>query len=601
MKYLVVFILLILFIGCVRSDRWIDERSFETMFEAAGGIDTEVFAPEIRFENNTFYLSTLTEDAVMRYSLDDASLSCSSGFEYLSPITIEKSVTLRAITCKEGLPGSAISVRTIENPCTWTGIIKGVIGTEITNDSSGTLYIAGHIDELFYNVPVNFGASWGNEDTRIFSEESIFITRINSDGTYGYTRTVTSNAGDILITSIDTDSGNNLYICGQYQGEIDFAGDWGASDIKPAPSNYYIGSFIMKISRDGDYQWTRVFQSSDHVSISANDVHAGGSVVYLTGTFAVSSPYTTTPESELDYNFAQDWDLEDIKQVNNAEHAFVTFIESDGSYGWTKRLGEVDSRCSGVAVTAATDETVYISGLTYGPMNFAADWEGTDYKDTNITSAFITKINYNGSYGWTKLLVHSDEKRAIGIGIYALETDGNDNIYIGGTSRCYDCIYGYDWGADDTINVNSSAFLTQIDNSGVYIDTFSIGGQYTSLAGIAFDSESNYYLSGSAFNTGAGDLDPGPGVDSNYETGHTFIAKFDDNDNFQWGRTQGIGYIDTASGLSIDSEDSIYFMATLVKSTSNSTSTVLFDEEWVISDFITVKNEYNTLIMKIAP
>ena len=70
------------------------------------------------------------------------------------------------------------------------------VGRSVVVDSSNNfVYITGSFSGT--NVDFDYGTGAGEEDFHTSVNEDIFVTKINSDGTYGWTRTMGGDGSDI--------------------------------------------------------------------------------------------------------------------------------------------------------------------------------------------------------------------------------------------------------------------------------------------------------------------------------------------------------------------------------------------------------------------
>ncbi|MDH4205121.1 MAG: SBBP repeat-containing protein, partial [Desulfobacteraceae bacterium] len=139
------------------------------------------------------------------------------------------------------------------------------------------------------------------------------------------------------------------------------------------------------------YSWTKTMGGTDHDYGQAVVVDSSGNV-YVTGYFRGTA------------DFNPDIAVTDNHTSAGEEDIFLTKINSDGSYGWTKTMGGADQDY-GQSVVVDGSDNVYITGYFRGTADFNPDIAVTD----NHTSAgeediFLTKINSDGSYGWTKTM-----------------------------------------------------------------------------------------------------------------------------------------------------------------------------------------------------
>nr|NIN00103.1 hypothetical protein [candidate division Zixibacteria bacterium] len=85
-------------------------------------------------------------------------------------------------------------------------------GWSATVDSSGNVYVTGE-----FQGTVDFDPGAGIDNHTSAGDEDIFLTRINSDGTYGWTKTM--GGADIdRGWSATVDSSGNVYVAGDFQG-----------------------------------------------------------------------------------------------------------------------------------------------------------------------------------------------------------------------------------------------------------------------------------------------------------------------------------------------------------------------------------------------
>ena len=112
----------------------------------------------------------------------------------------------------------------------------------ITVDSNGNLYAVGR-----FVGTVNFAVSFGGTDNKTsVGTYDGYITKINADGTYGWTKTFGSTNWD-GANDITLDSDENIYVTGSFVETVNFASDFGGTDNKTATSQ---DGFVMKIEKE---------------------------------------------------------------------------------------------------------------------------------------------------------------------------------------------------------------------------------------------------------------------------------------------------------------------------------------------------------------
>jgi hypothetical protein len=203
----------------------------------------------------------------------------------------------------------------------------------------------------------------------------IFLTKINSNDSYGGTKTIGSGAGvnnqlglDLLIKS----DGSFYYV-----GSIEKRNGSGAVDMDPTtgtdtknPVNSFPGDFfITKMNSENSYAWTKLWSGT-----------------------GISNAWSITTNSNVDYYIAGyfngtiDFDLGagvDNKTALGTQDVFVMKFNADDSYAWTKTFG------------GTSMNTVYTCVRAYGKSIYLCSYfNGT--VDFNLSSSTVSKTSSGG-------------------------------------------------------------------------------------------------------------------------------------------------------------------------------------------------------------
>ncbi len=444
----------------------------------------------------------------------------------------------------------------------WTKIMGGTSGDNgwaITTDSSGNVYVTGD-----FLGTVNFGLDFGTTDIKTGAGQvDIFITKINSNGTYGWTKIMGGNLFDDRGHAITTDSSGNVYVTGDFWYSANFGLDFGTTDTKTSAGQQDI--FITKINSNGTYGWTkRMGGTSQDLG---NDITTDSSGnVYVTGSFGGT------------VNFGLDFGNTDIKTGGGT---FITKINSNSAYGWTK----VISGTSGNGIVIDSSGNVYLTGDFQGTVNFGLDFGTTDSKiSAGSWDIFITKINSNGTYSWTKVMGGTLWDAGNGIA-----TDSSGNVYLTGDFQGT-VNFGLDFGTTD-IKAGGGTFITKINSNGTYGWTKVISG--TSGNGIVIDSSGNVYVTGQLYGTVNFGLDFGT-TDIKTSAGiwDIFITKVNSNGTYGGTKIMGATSDDHGYGITTDSSGNVYV-------TGSFQGTVNFGFDWGITDIKTSLGVYDIFITKL--
>lgn len=154
-------------------------------------------------------------------------------------------------------------------------------GRGIASDAQGNIYVTGY----FSNTIIFDGPGGTDGRTTLDGHSSLFITKFNHDGSYGWTKITDTTNGYSYGSSLAADSHGGIYITGTVSGTVIFDGP-GGTDISTVPDDIDGISYLMKYNSDGSYGWTQTSYSSDGQSFGggvAADVHDN---IYVVGYFS---------------------------------------------------------------------------------------------------------------------------------------------------------------------------------------------------------------------------------------------------------------------------------------------------------------------------
>jgi hypothetical protein len=403
--------------------------------------------------------------------------------------------------------------------------------TSVTTDSTGATYAAGS-----FMGTVNFAGSSGN-DSATTQHQAMYITKHNLDGSYAWTRTIDmSNDSSVTIVTpsgVATDSNNDVYLAGNFRGNVVYDGPGG--DHSQITGPYNVGTFITKYSSNGTYLWTQtILAPPTTTSIEANAVAVDASGnVYLAGNFA-GGEYDTT------MNFDQTGGGTDYHtDPNGSEESFLTKFSASGSYDWTQTSETTNgfANIQGVAIDPSGD--VYVTGNFSETVNFAgASGNDTQTDPSGNGSVFLTKFSTSGTDEGTKVFISSSTPTSSASLSTGIAIDANGNVYISGNytgAVNFAGASGNDTQTDPNTVQEDDAFLTKFSASGSYDWTQSYpvaSGDSAASDGVTTDQDGNIYT---LTDTG----------------GNGIITRYDANGNTIWNVS-----FDTTNGFALLSNSS---------------------------------------------
>ncbi len=433
----------------------------------------------------------------------------------------------------------------------WTQTIGGTRKEEsnsITVDSHNNIYITGKFQGV-----IDFNFTDDNNPYTDFdfdeyysggqNKNALFITKLNNNGSYGWTRVI--KGGDSLEgISVKTDSNDDVVITGVYSGIVDFnfgeSVDLHTSEISPVFQTYTNDIFTTKISKNGEYLWTNTVggnhtEEAKGIFIDENDD------IYIVGSFQTIN--TGEEETKIDFDPG---DSTDEYASGHASSGFISKYNGNGEYLWTRVIKGTSS--NKVNSITGRNGSIFITGSYKGTVNFNFN-NATDQRTSNgKEDIFITKLNSEGEYFWTKTFGGTDSDSG-----NAIFTDDDGYVYIAG-SFIYTVDFDFTDGVNEKTSIKRDAFITKIYENGEYKWTKTINASSDVDINSLVAGDFNIYVTGYFIES----LNYSPMISSNGEQ-DIFIAKINkDSSDYVW--LEGFGGIGTDIGtsLALDSFNNIY-------------------------------------------
>lgn len=346
------------------------------------------------------------------------------------------------------------------------------------------------------------------------------------------------------IYSIATDLSGNIYTVGFFHDTVDF---------DPGPNSFKLyeklGFFILKLDSNGSFKWVK--------TLSGTIQNIAKVIVMKDQNVLIAGNYTGSVDFDPDAGVVK-LTVSTI-YVNNAQNAFLCkYNGNSGSLIWAKEFRTDKNSVELTDVTADNDGNL----LSCGYYDYIVDLDpGSGTNKHNVANegfqeGFVSKLNSDGTFIWGKSF------EASSLQMYAITTDLNNNVIIGGT---FYAIVDFDPGPGEQIESsgNSDLFLLKLNTSGSFqwVRVLRVDPISTSLIhNVLTDPMNNILVSG--FFQDSVDFDPG--LDK-YKLGSgqfiksAFISKYSNTGDFIYAKKVGNGFaITEAMGIGIDRSGNVY-------------------------------------------
>ena len=386
-------------------------------------------------------------------------------------------------------------------------------------DKSGNVYITGWSN-----------ASWNGPNNELplnaySSTNEVFILKLDKNGAYQWHTFYGSGSSG---QSIAVDGAGNVYVTGYSSAP------WNGPSGQ-APRNAYGNIHVLKLNKDGAYQWHTFYGNIEGYGVTAD---SGGNV-YVSGS-AYFNWYG--PDSQYPLNW----------HPGGSQAIVVLKLNGNGQYQWHTFYGANSQATTGEAIALDGSGNIYVTGFNdfswsgpngQGPLNPAP---------SNSQNIVVLKLDSTGTYKW-----HTFYGAANGASAgYSIAADANSNVYLTGYANG-----GWNGPADEAPLSNysgySDLFVLKLNDSGTY-QWHTFFGPGNGGYGIAVGSNNHVYATGYS-NT----LWNGPsGQPPLNGTSGICILDLNSGGAYQWhafyGSRSNIYNTDAGHGIAVDSIGNIF-------------------------------------------
>ncbi|HEX2786460.1 MAG TPA: SBBP repeat-containing protein [Ignavibacteria bacterium] len=298
----------------------------------------------------------------------------------------------------------------------WGKVFTGkVVETaySITSDNNGNVYFTGGFTSgklNFENVSLtNAGMEYASED--------VFVAKMNSTGNIEWA--ISGGGADKEQgKKIGVDKNGNVYVTGEYKGDIVFGDKKISSASKGSPD-----IFLLKLDKDGKILWLKSYGGKQSDEVGDMSVDPDGNI-YLTGHFGKVATFGG-------------YEYKAFSEING--DAFIVKLDEGGEVKWLKQIGGKgrggqNSLQFGNTISVSKSKYIYAGGWFLGHVRFT-DTVITSYDFDNNNrrkSIYIVKYDSEGNRYWIKEHANKNVNNSSDGKITAMDTDYSGNIIAGG-------------------------------------------------------------------------------------------------------------------------------------------------------------------------
>jgi len=367
-----------------------DPGTGTTNVTAVGGQDA--FVEKLDSTGKLVWVKTFsgtTNEKATSITLDASGNPIITGW-YQGTVDFDPSSTVNNLT-SQGAEDAFIVKLSGNGAFQWAKTVGGTgsdQGFSIITDTVGNIIVGGLFSGTADFDPsagvANLQTSYGNQD--------IFISKYDANGNCVWAKGVigqTNNSKE--IHDIETDSNNNVLLCGTFLGKIDLDPGAGVYSITNASSNY--NGYFVKLDSTGTFQWAQQIASSV-ASRAISIAYDLADNIYITGMFHQTVDFD--PTSAV------------FNLTSNGQHdTFLEKLTPNGKLTWAKSWGG-DNDDYSFSVKVDINNRIKIAGVMGSPKvdfdpspNISPVTNQGSYPTSDI---YVSLFEPNGDFYGVKIL-----------------------------------------------------------------------------------------------------------------------------------------------------------------------------------------------------
>jgi Beta-propeller repeat len=407
--------------------------------------------------------------------------------------------------------------------------------TRIAADNVGNVYVAGNFTGTIDVDPSttakrNFTSKGGTD---------VFVATYGFNGQLVWARQLGGTAND-AATDITFDGAGNVYICGNFNGTVDFdPGTPVVSGTAAAGGS----AFVWKLGFAGAHVMTRTIGGGSTSATSLAVDPLGN--IFVSGSFKAKADFDPSTATSF------------LETTNTNGAAYAWRLNYNGLLTYARAFqstGLIDT----TAIAADGAGNLYLGGSFTGKADFNPGTAVVNVDSGTQRSAFLVKLTFGGNYWWSQTLRNTTA--ASTSAIIGLGFDNIGNIYASGNLTG---VVDFDPSATKTFNLTSAGltdgFVWKTDPNGTGLFAGRFGGVNADTVTDFFVDKFGNTTTVGTF-SGTADFDPGTPV-ANLVAGvsDTFVVKLSQTGSLLYTRSLGGGTSNTnVTGVWADGFGNIY-------------------------------------------
>jgi hypothetical protein len=296
-------------------------------------------------------------------------------------------------------------------------------GFALYADASGNVFLTGQYTSSTMTILNSDGTTFTTFPT---AGTDTFLVKYNTSG-FGQWATRLTSPGTDVGRGIGMDSSGNLYLGGQYSGNLTILNSDGTTftNLAAASSN---DAFLVKYNAAGMGVWAARQVSSGNDQLRGSTVDSAGNS-YMTGLFSGTLSIINSDGTTF------------TTLANSGQDGYIAKYNSAGFAQWAVRMtGSGSEILRGTAVDALGN--VYISGQIASTQVTVFNSDGTSTVITNVGTsddAVVLKFSTAGILQWFTRIVSPGVDESL-----FLSSDPSGNVYAVGTMPQNGAVYNRD-------------------------------------------------------------------------------------------------------------------------------------------------------------